>query len=359
MTESSTKTKTRDRKIKTLRLRVGIRRATKPKLLKCGKYQCSIQSGGKPGHADLTMFNVDSVEHFNIPPRKRAGELWAFQTTEPQWFSAKDQYKWNGLFNYSVTYVAGTDGARYNFADTLSKKASRTFAEFAAIKTEREAKALWFVSHCRQPNRKLQVTSARDVYVQELVKYIAVDVFTRQQNCRELFGSLIKKEDPEKPPKLNQYTFYLAFENSLCKDYITEKLWKVLEAKSYTIPVVLGGLSIDEYKLVAPPNSFIHVKNFSSPKALADHLKHVAENDDAFNYYMQWRNEYDLRLRGTFVGMSCYYCKLAHTRPPGIWNTFSKDFGSHNCINMTASADHCPYYNLSCPSPSMSHKDLS
>ena len=57
---------------------------------------------------------------------------------------------------------------------------------------------------------------------------------------------------------------------------------------------LLGGSSIEDYSRVAPPNSFIHVKNFTSPKHLAKHLKYIANNDDAYNYYHQWRNEYTL-----------------------------------------------------------------
>ena len=36
-----------------------------------------------------------------------------------------------------------------------------------------------------------------------------------------------------------QYWFYLAFENSICNDYISEKFWRSLDLK--TVPVVMGG----------------------------------------------------------------------------------------------------------------------
>ena len=53
--------------------------------------------------------------------------------------------------------------------------------------------------------------------------------------------------------------FYLAFENSLCGDYITEKFWKVL---SYNVvPVVLNGVNMTR---VAPPHSYIDIKDFAS-----------------------------------------------------------------------------------------------
>ena len=84
---------------------------------------------------------------------------------------------------------------------------------------------------------------------------------------------------------MEHYTYYLSFENSLCKDYITEKLWKILTSKDLIIP--LGGLSMEDYKNTVPPNSYIDVQNFSSPTKLAEHLKFVATNSWAFNFYQQ------------------------------------------------------------------------
>ena len=36
-----------------------------------------------------------------------------------------------------------------------------------------------------------------------------------------------------------RYWFYLAFENTICNDYITEKFWRTLDLK--TVPIVMGG----------------------------------------------------------------------------------------------------------------------
>jgi len=69
----------------------------------------------------------------------------------------------------------------------------------------------WFVSHCVTPNR-------REDYVKELSKYIPVDIYgkcgnltcSNRNHCKEM----IRRD----------YKFYIAFENSLCTDYVTEKL---------------------------------------------------------------------------------------------------------------------------------------
>ena len=58
------------------------------------------------------------------------------------------------------------------------------------------------------------------------------------------------------------YKFYLAFENSLCRDYVTEKFYNPLLYS--TVPIVYSGA--DYYD--APLNSYIDVRNFTSGKYL-------------------------------------------------------------------------------------------
>ena len=45
-----------------------------------------------------------------------------------------------------------------------------------------------------------------------------------------------------------KYKFYLGFENSVCRDYITEKFWTIL-VKTTTVPIVFGGTDINRWKL--------------------------------------------------------------------------------------------------------------
>ncbi len=56
------------------------------------------------------------------------------------------------------------------------------------------------------------------------------------------------------------YKFYLSFENSYCRDYITEKFWKVL--KYQVVPIVMGA---GDYSLYAPKKSYINVEVNQNP----------------------------------------------------------------------------------------------
>jgi alpha-1,3-fucosyltransferase len=66
----------------------------------------------------------------------------------------------------------------------------------------------------------------------------------------------------------NDYKFYLSFENSLCDQYVSEKLWMALQ--SSVVPVVMGQAN---YTAFMPPHSVISAMDFSEPGDLAKHLK--------------------------------------------------------------------------------------
>ncbi|VDN16640.1 unnamed protein product [Dibothriocephalus latus] len=84
-----------------------------------------------------------------------------------------------------------------------------------------------------------------------------------------------------------QYKFYLAFENSNCAGHITEKFF--VNGLSFGMLPVVMGASREVYCAVAPPNSFIHVDDFSSPAELADYLNWLDKNDDAYASYFAWQ----------------------------------------------------------------------
>ena len=97
----------------------------------------------------------------------------------------------------------------------------------------------WFVSHCK-------TSSDRESYVKELQKYIDVGIYGA---CGPLTcGRDTAKNRSDCYSMLEQdYKFYLSFENSICKDYVTEKLGNIL--RRYIVPVTLGGAN---YSQVAP-----------------------------------------------------------------------------------------------------------
>ena len=85
------------------------------------------------------------------------------------------------------------------------------------------------------------------------------------------------------------FRFYLSFENAICQDYVTEKIFNALRLN--TIPVVLGGAN---YTKILPPGSFINAGDFDSPKELANYLGVVLNNSTLYESYFAWRPFYDI-----------------------------------------------------------------
>ena len=133
---------------------------------------------------------------------------------------------------------------------------------------------LWVVSNCRTPSR-------RERYVKELKQHIKV----------EIIGGCGKKVCVANNSCLNnlfrEYKFYLSFENSLCPEYITEKV--LMRLDNGIVPIVLGGA---DYKSSLPEHSYIDVKDFASPKALAKYLDKLDNNDTLYNEYFAWKQNY-------------------------------------------------------------------
>ena len=102
------------------------------------------------------------------------------------------------------------------------------------------------------------------------------------------------------------YKFYLAFENSNCKDYITEKFY-VNGLKNDILPVVMGARK-EDYVRSAPQKSFIHVDDFDSPEDLAKYLKELDSNDDLYNEYFQWKGTGEMINTKFF----CRLCSMLH-----------------------------------------------
>lgn len=102
------------------------------------------------------------------------------------------------------------------------------------------------------------------------------------------------------------YKFYLAFENSNCKDYITEKFF-VNALSRRVLPIVMGARP-EDYAAVAPYKSYIHVDEFASPKELADYLHILDTNDELYNGYFKWKGT------GEFINTYfwCRVCAMLH-----------------------------------------------
>ena len=178
-------------------------------------------------------------------------------------------------FNYTVTYSRNADVyLPYGECGEITGNRQDVKQEIDNIISGKHKLAVWMVSNCDAP-------SLRQYYVRELSRHMKIDIYGA---C----GDMLCSGAETCQTTISGYKFYLAFENSLCGEYITEKLWRSFEWG--LVPVVFGGL--DTYKLILPPNSYIDVSDFSSPKMLKDYMIELNSNETLYRSYFDWKYNY-------------------------------------------------------------------
>ena len=155
--------------------------------------------------------------------------------------------------------------------------------------------AAWFVSNCNlTPSKRMDVAK-------QMQKFLSVDIYGK---CGTL--KCEKKREHDCQEMLEQkYKFYLSFENSLCQDYITEKVFSNMNY--YIIPVLYN--AADNSKFL-PPNSYLNVFDYSSIKELTDHMKFLAANPEEYMKYFWWKEFYYIRDGYNF----CDLCVKLHEK---------------------------------------------
>lgn len=208
-------------------------------------------------------------------PKKRSPHqryIFADSETPVRFYGDKVQYVLNNFYNWTMTYRFDSDIPRRH-GRLIEKKTNYKMPgkDFAKNKTRPIA---WFVSNCHSVNM-------REHLANQIQNYIDVDIYgdcgklkcPRNKNCLDM----VEKN----------YKFYLSFENSYCKDYTTEKLYKVLQKN--VVPIVYGG---GDYNKVAPPHSVINIENFQTIGGLAEYLNYLAEDPNSYLQYFQWKKKY-------------------------------------------------------------------
>ena len=164
-------------------------------------------------------------------------------------------------------------------------------------------------------------TGGRERLLEALRRFMRVDVYGR---CGDLecshsggwrSGATCYREMAQ------NYKFYFSFENSLCDEYVTEKLFNILHSK--VIPVTFGS---SDYARLAPPGSYINVMDFSSVRDLVDYLRMVHESDEKFASHLLIKDYYHIDKDNLFRLAFCQLCSKLHSssEPPKSYGNLTK-----------------------------------
>ena len=238
------------------------------------------------GRSTAVIFHVAKLGKQSPPERHRSQKWMAWTYESPT--SYRIPPAWISLFNSTITYSRRS--SVWMPYRTFSKKpAGRPVQGNKSTISTKTKMVAWLVSNCN-------TSSNREVYVKELQKYIDIDVYGK---CGDLNRTKAVQGNIRKMFEQN-YKFYLAFENSLCEDYVTEKLFETLNY--YIVPVVMAGADLEN---LAPPNSYIDVRNFPHPEKLANFLFEVASNETKYLSYFEWKDTHSV----VWTNLMCDLCK--------------------------------------------------
>ncbi|KRX66233.1 Alpha-(1,3)-fucosyltransferase 5 [Trichinella sp. T9] len=140
----------------------------------------------------------------------------------------------------------------------------------------------------------------------ELQKYIDIDIYgyCGSKKCKKT-DQAYQEYDPCEMMFRKEYKFYIAFENTVCTDWVTEKTFNRINMHS--VPIVL---SRKIYSKIAPNMSFIAADDFKSPADLAQYLKYLHSNTDKYIQYFKWKTKFDsVPFPNGFHLAFCQLCK--------------------------------------------------
>jgi len=180
---------------------------------RCPIQECSIMSNQMQHLADVLLISEMSFFNFLQYLPKPRHQLWIAQHWESAMHDRINTWLMQRYINWTVSYRRdSTIAISYGkYARTSDADSSQRTIDYSAGKTKHVA---WIVSNCHAANNRLE-------YAHELAKYIDVDIYGA---CGSLVCNATGSESCHNLLAKN-YRFFLAFENSNCKDYITEKLY--------------------------------------------------------------------------------------------------------------------------------------
>ena len=262
--------------------------------------------------SEAIIFSIEGIDLNDLPNYRFPHQRFVFYEMESPATTSKQALYHNktrfSFFNWTMTYRLDSDiYHRFSYGVSIpnttllpesypsagQQRSTVYRVNHPTVNINSKTKLVaWFVSHCPSPSR-------REDYVNELARHIPIDVYGK---C----GTLVCTDRVACYEMLKKYKFYLAFENSICADYVTEKFFKPLIYE--VVPIVLGGA---DYTKFAPPHSYINaLVDFKSPKELADYLWFLNSNDQLYARYFDWRKDYTISIYDP-KGW-CRLCKLVN-----------------------------------------------
>ncbi|XP_026765760.3 4-galactosyl-N-acetylglucosaminide 3-alpha-L-fucosyltransferase 9-like [Pangasianodon hypophthalmus] len=247
-------------------------------------------------HRDIHS-NISELLRMRRPPLQK----WVWMNMESP-VNSQRQARLDGVFNLTASYRRDSDvWVPYGRIVEASEE-DETFQI-----PPKDKLVCWIVNNWDTHFKRVR-------YFYELRKHVPIHTYG---------GAFERKLSLEEYYKImSSCKFYLSFENSIHKDYFTEKLFNPL--KVGTVPVVLGPPR-ENYEDFIPADSFIHVDDFKSPQELAKHLIFLDQNQKLYEQFFTWRQHFT--AKGSYFGLehACRICDhIKRNKGYRVFNNLSK-----------------------------------
>ncbi len=286
--------------------------------IQCGQYKCVVtRNKSDVGSSHSVVFHARAYDIDSCISEVKAGKTHRLQSqrwilsNEESPVHSPDYHKFNGLFTWTMTYKHDSD-IWYPYGIVKLGQHRSGFDPNVNYLSGRNKSIVTFISNCN--GHRLEMVKA-------LTKYIDVDIYGLcGKACGNTCWSLLKG-----------YKFFLAIENSICKEYISEKPYR----NGYDhdiVPVIFSGANLSDPDVV-PQGSCIDATKFTSAEKLADYLKQVGSDPKLYNKFFEWRA---IWTTSDFVMNSpefaCRICKKLHESDNTSIKTYEDMSSLHNKI---------------------------
>ncbi|CAL2032096.1 unnamed protein product [Caenorhabditis brenneri] len=251
-------------------------------------------------HADAFIFHnrnfyevapriqfLNSIRKPNVP-----WILWSIESPSHDRFPGEKD-----MFNWTMTYRKDADlWAPYGF---LVKRNTSINYDLNPIWSLKNKTATWLGSNCQTPNNRIYL-------IKHMIhRGLKADVWGACGSPPGVCDGVLKQQEPCVLELIRPYKFYLAIENSNCKDYVTEKFWKSLDDRM-AVPIVLIRETVRELGVLN--SAYISVDDFGNLKEFVDYVNKMSNDKELYLKYHEWRRDYEVVFDNGFGGW-CDLCK--------------------------------------------------
>ena len=234
--------------------------------------------------ADLVVVNLDHTYKSFPKDSNNKKTRWSFLIKRSPFHFRKSLSRFNNFFNFSASYTFDSFYTSYFYSySSIYWELNDEFNDNLNVFQQKTGLVAIYLDKCDSFSKRFE-------YINLMRNSINVSVYGACGNllCKSLkksSSSSIKDKDCKQKHIYKKYKFYLAFEDSICQDYVTDTLFDLLSFN--IVPVVFDFKNT--YSKYLPKSAYINALDFKTPNELSDYLSKIGKDPVKYNRYFKWK----------------------------------------------------------------------